>query len=49
MGIVALVKTGTTLGIYSLGIDPESRGLGYGEALLREAVAANAPRAGSSG
>ncbi len=43
VGIVALVKTGDTLGIYSLGIDPESRGLGYGEALLRDAV--NAERA----
>lgn len=39
VGIVALVRTGGTLGVYSLGIDPESRGLGYGEALLREAVA----------
>jgi ribosomal protein S18 acetylase RimI-like enzyme len=38
VGIVALVKTGDTLGIYSLGVDPESRGLGYGEALLRTAV-----------
>jgi ribosomal protein S18 acetylase RimI-like enzyme len=38
VGIVALVKTGDTLGVYSLGIDPESRGLGYGEALLRDAV-----------
>jgi ribosomal protein S18 acetylase RimI-like enzyme len=38
VGIVALVRTGDTLGIYSLGIDPESRGLGYGEALLRDAV-----------
>ncbi len=38
VGIVALVKTGDTLGVYSLGIDPESRGLGYGEALLRGAV-----------
>lgn len=38
VGIVALVKTGTTLGVYSLGIDPESRELGYGEALLRAAV-----------
>jgi len=38
VGIVALVRTGGTLGVYSLGIDPESRGLGYGEALLRDAV-----------
>ncbi len=38
VGIVALVRTGDTLGVYSLGIDPESRGLGYGEALLRGAV-----------
>jgi ribosomal protein S18 acetylase RimI-like enzyme len=38
VGIVALVKSGATLGVYSLGIDPESRGLGYGEALLRAAV-----------
>jgi ribosomal protein S18 acetylase RimI-like enzyme len=38
VGTVALVRTGGTLGVYSLGIDPESRCLGYGEALLREAV-----------
>jgi ribosomal protein S18 acetylase RimI-like enzyme len=46
VGIVALVKTGTTLGVYSLGIDPESRGLGYGESLLREAVSAERSKGG---
>lgn len=46
VGMVALVKTGDTLGIYSLGIDPESRGLGYGEALLREAVAGERAKGG---
>lgn len=46
VGIIALVKTGTTLGVYSLGIDPESRGLGYGEALLRAAVEAERARGG---
>jgi ribosomal protein S18 acetylase RimI-like enzyme len=46
VGIVALVKTGTTLGVYSLGIDPESRGLGYGEALLRAAVEAERGKGG---
>lgn len=38
LGTVALVETGDTLGVYSLGIEPESRRLGYGEALLRAAV-----------
>lgn len=38
VGIIALVRKGGTLGIYSLGIQPESRRLGYGEALLRAAV-----------
>lgn len=38
VGIVALVPTDGTLGIYSLGVQPESRRLGYGEALLRAAV-----------
>jgi ribosomal protein S18 acetylase RimI-like enzyme len=38
VGIVALVKTGGSVGVYSLAIQPESRRLGYGEALLRAAV-----------
>jgi ribosomal protein S18 acetylase RimI-like enzyme len=38
VGIVALVRNDDTLGVYSLGVEPESRRLGYGEALLREAV-----------
>lgn len=38
VGIVASVRQGGTLGIYSLGVQPESRRLGYGEALLRAAV-----------
>jgi ribosomal protein S18 acetylase RimI-like enzyme len=46
VGIVALVKTGDTLGVYSLGIDPESRGLGYGEALLRDAVTGEQAKGG---
>jgi ribosomal protein S18 acetylase RimI-like enzyme len=46
VGIVALVKTGDTLGVYSLGIDPESRGLGYGEALLRDAVEGERAKSG---
>jgi ribosomal protein S18 acetylase RimI-like enzyme len=46
VGIVALVRTGDTLGVYSLGIDPESRGLGYGEALLRDAVTVEQAKGG---
>lgn len=46
VGIVALVRTGATLGVYSLGIDPDSRGLGYGEALLRGAVEGERVRGG---
>ena len=46
VGIVALVKTSGTLGVYSLGIDPESRCLGYGEALLRAAVTAEQAKGG---
>jgi ribosomal protein S18 acetylase RimI-like enzyme len=38
IGVVALVRTGGSLGVYSLAIQPESRRLGYGEALLRAAV-----------
>jgi len=46
VGMIALVKTEGTLGVYSLGIDPESRRLGYGEALLREAVAGERAKGG---
>jgi ribosomal protein S18 acetylase RimI-like enzyme len=46
VGICAMVRTGSTLGVYSLGIDPESRGLGYGEALLRNTVAIEEARGG---
>jgi ribosomal protein S18 acetylase RimI-like enzyme len=38
VGIVATVRQGETLGIYSLAIQPESRRLGYGEALLRTVI-----------
>jgi ribosomal protein S18 acetylase RimI-like enzyme len=38
VGIVATVRQEETLGIYSLGIQPESRRLGYGEALLRSVI-----------
>jgi ribosomal protein S18 acetylase RimI-like enzyme len=46
VGIVALVRTGGTLGVYSLGIAPESRKLGYGEALLRATVEHERARGG---
>jgi ribosomal protein S18 acetylase RimI-like enzyme len=39
VGIMATVRQDETLGIYSLAIQPESRRLGYGEALLRSVVA----------
>ena len=38
VGIVALVATGDTVGVYSLAVEPESRRLGYGEAILRGAL-----------
>jgi ribosomal protein S18 acetylase RimI-like enzyme len=38
VGIVATVRQEDTLGIYSLAIQPESRRLGYGEALLRSVI-----------
>jgi ribosomal protein S18 acetylase RimI-like enzyme len=38
VGIVATVRQEETLGIYSLAIQPESRRLGYGEALLRAVI-----------
>ncbi len=38
VGIVSLVRQEDTLGVYSLAIQPESRRLGYGEALLRAVV-----------
>lgn len=39
IAIAALVATGDTLGVYSLAVQPESRRLGYGEALLRASIA----------
>jgi len=39
VSMVALVKAPATLGIYSLGTLPEHRRRGFGEALLRAAVA----------
>lgn len=38
VGIVATVRQEETLGIYSLAIQPESRRLGYGEAMLRAVI-----------
>jgi len=38
VGIVALVRNKGTMGIYSLGVQPENRRFGYGEALLRAAI-----------
>ena len=40
VAIVALVRAGGALGVYSLGTLPEHRRQGYGEALLRAAIAA---------
>jgi ribosomal protein S18 acetylase RimI-like enzyme len=39
VSIVALVRAGGVVGIYSLGTIPAQRHKGYGEALLRAAVA----------
>jgi ribosomal protein S18 acetylase RimI-like enzyme len=41
VSIVALVRAGGALGVYSLGTMPEHRHKGYGEALLRAAVEAS--------
>jgi len=46
VAIVALVATPEALGIYSLSTLPECRRMGYGEALLRAAVAAEQERSG---
>lgn len=46
VSIIALVAAADVLGIYSLATSPEHRRSGYGEALLRAAVAAAAERFG---
>jgi ribosomal protein S18 acetylase RimI-like enzyme len=46
VAIVAIVATPDALGVYSLSTLPECRRLGYGEALLRAAVAAEQQRTG---
>jgi ribosomal protein S18 acetylase RimI-like enzyme len=46
VGIVAIVATAEALGVYSLSTLPECRRLGYGEALLRAAVAVEQQRTG---
>jgi ribosomal protein S18 acetylase RimI-like enzyme len=46
VAIVAIVATRDALGVYSLSTLPESRRMGYGEALLRAAVAAEQARTG---
>lgn len=46
VGIVAIVATADALGVYSLSTLPECRRLGYGEALLRAAVAVEQQRTG---
>jgi ribosomal protein S18 acetylase RimI-like enzyme len=46
VAIVAIVATKDALGVYSLSTLPECRRLGYGEALLRTAVAAEQARTG---
>ena len=46
VAIVAIVATPDTLGVYSLSTLPECRRMGYGEALLRAAVAAEQKRTG---
>jgi ribosomal protein S18 acetylase RimI-like enzyme len=47
VAIVALVRGAGVLGVYSLGTRPEFRRRGYGEALLREAVAQMQPASGA--
>jgi GNAT superfamily N-acetyltransferase len=47
VAIIAIVTTRDALGIYSLSTLPECRRLGYGEALLRAAVALEQERTGS--
>jgi ribosomal protein S18 acetylase RimI-like enzyme len=46
VSIVAIVASGDSLGIYSLATMPEDRHRGYGEALLRAAVASEQQRTG---
>jgi GNAT superfamily N-acetyltransferase len=46
VAIVAIVATAEALGVYSLSTLPEYRRLGYGEAVLRAAVAAEQQRTG---
>jgi ribosomal protein S18 acetylase RimI-like enzyme len=46
VAIVAIVATPDALGVYSLSTIPECRRLGYGEALLRAAVASEQARTG---
>jgi ribosomal protein S18 acetylase RimI-like enzyme len=46
VAIVAIVATPDALGVYSLSTLPECRRLGYGEALLRAAVASEQARTG---
>jgi GNAT superfamily N-acetyltransferase len=46
VAIIAIVATPEALGVYSLSTLPECRRMGYGEALLREAVAVEQRRTG---
>ena len=46
MAIIAIVATPDALGVYSLSTLPECRRMGYGEALLRAAVASEQARTG---
>ena len=46
VAIAAIVATADALGVYSLSTIPECRRLGYGEAVLRAAVAAEQQRTG---
>jgi ribosomal protein S18 acetylase RimI-like enzyme len=46
VSIVAIVAAEGILGVYSLATSPEHRRCGYGEALLRAAVAAESARTG---
>ena len=46
VAIIAIVATPDALGVYSLSTLPECRRLGYGEALLRAAVASEQARTG---
>jgi ribosomal protein S18 acetylase RimI-like enzyme len=48
VAIAAIVATPDALGVYSLSTMPECRRMGYGEALLRAAVASERQRTGIS-